>query len=236
MPDPSAGTDRTAAEAVEAVADERSWLTPGVAAVGATSLLSDAGHEIATSLLPSFLVSTLHAGPGALGAIEGTSDALLGLSKLAGGPLCNDPARRARVASGGYLGTAAATAAIGLATAVWQVAVLRALAWVSRGLRTPARDTLLVSLVPRTAYGRASGLERAGDNAGAMLGPLLASLLVAVVGVRQAIMFAIVPGVLAAASITFAAREARGRVASPPAAGHCRSTSASCGAPGCPGR
>jgi len=120
------------------------------------------GHQRAAT----FLTSTLHAGPGALGAIEGVSDALTGLSKLAGVPLANDPNRRAQLASGGYLGTALATGALGLATAVWQVAGLRALAWVSRGLRSPVRDTLLTSLVPPHAYGRAFGLERAGDNAG----------------------------------------------------------------------
>lgn len=60
--------------------------------------------------------------------------------------------------------TAFATAAIGLATAVWQVALLRALSWMSRGLRSPARDTLLVSLVPPAAFGRASGLERGGTT------------------------------------------------------------------------
>jgi len=187
----------------------RPWLTPGVAGVGAASFFSDAGHEIATSLLPTFLTSTLHAGPAALGAIEGTSDALIGLSKLAGGPLSNDPARRARLASGGYLGTAVATAGIALTTAVWQVAALRALAWISRGLRSPARDTLLVSLVPREAYGRATGVERAGDNAGAVLGPLLAAGLVTVVGIRYTIGLAIIPGLFAAVAITLAAREAR---------------------------
>ena len=62
------------------------WLSSGVADVAAASLFSDAGHELATSLLPTFLTSTLHSGPAALGAIEGVSDALTGLSKLAGGP------------------------------------------------------------------------------------------------------------------------------------------------------
>jgi MFS family permease len=193
---------------------EGSWLTPGVWSVGAASLCSDAGHEMTTSLLPTFLTSTLHAGPAALGAIEGVSDALVGLSKLAGGPLSSDPVRRGRLASGGYLVTAVATAAIGLAVAVWQVALLRAVAWVSRGLRSPARDTLLVSLVPRAAYGRASGLERAGDNAGALLGPLLAAALVGPLGVRTTMLLAFIPGVLAAAAITIAAREARRAVGS----------------------
>jgi len=189
------------------------WLTRGVISVGAASLGSDAGHELTTSLLPSFLTSTLHAGPAALGAIEGVSDALVGLSKLAGGPLSADPARRARLASGGYIVTAFATAGIGLAVAVWQVALLRAAAWMSRGLRSPARDSLLVSLVPRSAYGRASGVERAGDNAGALIGPLLASAVVGVLGIRHAMLLAFIPGLFAAAAITVAAREARRTVA-----------------------
>src|SRR5947199_3553897 len=118
------------------------WLTRGVVSVGGASFFSDTGHEMVTSVLPTFLTSTLHAGPSALGAIDGVADALTGLCKLAGGPLANEPARRGRLASGGYLGTAVATAAIGLATAVWQVAILRALAWVSRGIRSPARGML----------------------------------------------------------------------------------------------
>jgi MFS family permease len=191
------------------------WLSHGVLGVGGASLFSDSGHELATSLLPTFLTSTLHASPAALGAIEGVSDALVGVSKLAGGPLSNDPSRRARLASGGYLGTAIATAAIGLATAVWQVGVLRGLAWVSRGLRSPARDSLLISITPSGAYGRATGLERAGDNAGAVIGPLLASALVGLVGIRQAILLAIVPGILAAVAITVAAREARRTLSTP---------------------
>jgi MFS family permease len=190
-------------------AASRRWLSPGILGIGGASFLSDAGHEMVTSVLPTFLTSTLHSGPGALGAIDGVSDALTGLSKLAGGPLANDPRRRGRLASGGYLGTGIATAAIGLTTAVWQVGILRAFAWVSRGLRSPARDMLLTSLAPQHAYGRAFGLERAGDNAGAIIGPLAASGLVAWLGVRHAILLAVVPGILAAVSVTIAAREAR---------------------------
>jgi hypothetical protein len=86
------------------------WLTPGVLSVGAASLASDAGHDLTTSLLPTFLTSTLGAGPAALGAIEGVSDALIVLSKLAGGPLADESVRRTRLAAGGYLVTAVAIA------------------------------------------------------------------------------------------------------------------------------
>lgn len=121
--------------AAEAEGPDKNWLTPGVGSVAAASFFSDSGHEIATSVLPSFLTSVLHGSAASLGVIEGVSDALTGLAKLIGGPLANDPRRRRAMATGGYLVTALATAAIGMATAVWQVAILRALAWASRGVR-----------------------------------------------------------------------------------------------------
>jgi MFS family permease len=185
------------------------WLTPGVGAVGAASFFSDAGHEVTTSVLPAFLTSTLGASAAALGVIEGISDALIGAMKLIGGPWANDPQRRARITTGGYLGTAVATGAIGAAVTVWQVGALRAIAWLSRGLRSPARDALLASLSPSSAHGRAFGLERAGDNLGAVVGPLLAAGLVAWIGVRPTLYLAAIPGLLAAVAIIVAAREAR---------------------------
>jgi MFS family permease len=193
---------------------ETRWLTPGVGSVGAASLFSDLGHEMTTSVLPTFVTATLHSGPGALGVIEGVSDALVGVAKLAGGPLAAEPERRRTLVRSGYVGTALATGAIGLTVAIWQVAVLRAVAWVSRGIRSPARDAMLYSLVPDSAYGRASGLERAGDNLGAVGGPLLAALFIATVGIRPTLLIATIPRFAAAIAITIAAREARVRAAS----------------------
>lgn len=190
-------------------ASRRPWLTKGVGSVGLASFFSDAGHEIATSVLPSFVTVTLRSSAGALGLIEGVSDALTGIAKLLGGPLANDRSRRLRMASGGYVVTAAATGAIGLAAAVWQVGLLRATAWVARGVRSPARDAMLASLAPREAYGRAFGLERAGDNLGAVAGPLLAAGLVAWLGIRPTLYLSAIPGALAAIAIVVAAAEAR---------------------------
>ena len=78
------------------------WFTPGVAGIGVASLLADLGHEVPTSLLPSLLTSTLGAPASALGLIEGVSDGLAGVARLGGGALSDDPARRRRVAAGGY--------------------------------------------------------------------------------------------------------------------------------------
>jgi MFS family permease len=185
------------------------WLSPGVAGIGAASLLADVGHEVPTALLPSLVTSTLRAPAAALGLIEGVADGLAGVARLAGGALADDPTRRRQTAVGGYTATAVLSAGIGAAASVWQVGLLRAGAWVARGLRVPARNALLADLVPPGAYGRAYGFERAMDNLGAILGPLLALGLVALVGVRAAIGLSVIPGLLAAAAIVYAIRHTR---------------------------
>jgi MFS family permease len=180
-----------------------------VAGVGAASFFSDTGHEMTTAVLPAFLSSVLHTGPAALGGIEAVSDALMGVAKLAGGPIADHPGWRARTARGGYLGTAALGGPIGLTVAVWQVIALRAGSWIARGLRSPSRDALLAAIAPTAARGRAFGLERAGDNLGAVAGPLLAAALLAVIGVRGTLLVAAVPGLFAAVAISITARHAR---------------------------
>ena len=182
------------------------WLTPGVRGIGAASLLADLGHEVPTSLLPSFLTATLGAPASALGLIEGVSDGLAGVARVGGGALADDPQRRRAAAVGGYTVTAVMSGLIGTATAAWQVGLLRAGAWTARGLRVPARNALLADVVPAAAYGRAYGFERAMDNLGAIGGPLLALGLLQLVSVRTAILLSIVPGLLAVFAVLYAIR------------------------------
>jgi MFS family permease len=191
---------------VDRAAEDERWLTGGVGAIGVASLLSDAGHEIPTALLPSLLTSTLGAPAAALGLIEGIADAASGVAKLAGGAIADDPARRGPTAVGGYTGTAILSSTVGLATNAAQVALLRAGAWTARGIRGPSRNAILADVVPAAAYGRAFGFERAMDNLGAIAGPLLALLLVSLTSVRTAILLSIVPGLLAALAMLYAAR------------------------------
>lgn len=182
------------------------WLNRGVAGIGVASFFSDVSHEVPTALLPALLTSTLGAPAAALGVIEGVADGVAGAAKLAGGALADDPANRRATAMGGYTATAILSALIGVAQTVWQVGVLRTGAWLTRGLRTPSRNALLTDVVPREAYGRAYGFERAMDNLGAIVGPLLALGLIAVIGLREAILLSVIPGLLATAAIFVAIR------------------------------
>jgi MFS family permease len=194
------------AEPPEASRGPRAWMSPGVAGIGLASFFSDAGHEISTALLPDLLSGTLGAPASVLGLIEGVSDGAAGAAKLAGGALADAPSRRRPIALGGYTTTAVLVSLTSLATSAWHVGVLRAGAWAARGARGPARNAILADLVPRSAYGRAYGFERAMDNLGAIAGPLLAIVLVGLVGVRNAIAISIIPGLLATVSIFYAVR------------------------------
>jgi MFS family permease len=186
--------------------DRSAWLAPGVMGIGAASFLADVGHEVPTALLPRLLTTTLGAPAAALGLIEGIADGLAGVARLVGGALADEPEQRRATAVGGYTSTAVATALIGAAQGVWQVGVLRAAGWAARGLRVPARNALLADAVDSRVYGRAYGFERAMDNLGAIVGPLLAIALVAAFSVRAAILLSVVPGLLAALAIVYAIR------------------------------
>ena len=183
-------------DAVATGPDER-WLTRGVAGIGAASLLSDLGHEVPTALLPRFLTATLGAPAAALGLIEGIADGCAGVARFAGGALADDPERRRR-GRGRRLhrhrGLLVADRRHDRRLAGRRLARGRLVVARPAG---PARNALLADVVPPEAYGRAYGFERAMDNLGAIGGPLLAIALVALVGVRTAMLVSVIPGLLA---------------------------------------
>ncbi len=110
--------------------------------------------------------------------------------------------RRKPLASIGYLVTAVGIAAIGLCATAWQVMLCRVAAWVGRGTRSAPRDVLVSEAAPPEAVGKAFGMERAGDALGAVIGPLLAVVLLARgVSSRHVMFVSLLPGLLAFLSI-----------------------------------
>jgi MFS family permease len=184
------------------------WLNRTTLGFSLASLLSDVSHELATAVLPAFLVS-LGAGPAALGWIEGSADGLSAVAKLWGGVAADRVRRRKPLASIGYLVTGVGTAAIGLCANAWQVMVCRVVAWIGRGSRGPARDVLMAEGSPKEAHGRAFGLERAADATGAVVGPLMAMTLLAQgIPPRQLMLVSLVPGLLAFLAVALLVVEA----------------------------
>lgn len=191
------------------------WINAGLLGIVLATFFSDVSHEMCTAVLPLYL-STIGLGPAALGVVEGVADLLVCLAKLGGGLVGHRLECKKPWTAGAYLVTAIATAAISVAGSLLMVASLRSLAWIARGFRSPLRDFLLADAVEPTHYGRAYGLERAGDMLGAAVGPLLAALFLYLgVDFRLVIAVTVVPGVLAAASLFFLARERVAPIAKP---------------------
>ncbi|HXJ34446.1 MAG TPA: MFS transporter [Candidatus Eisenbacteria bacterium] len=179
------------------------WLNRTVLAFGVASLLSDAGHETATAVLPLFLVS-LGGSAASLGFVEGISDALSTAAKLLAGWYSDGLRHRRPIGVVGYAATGIGMAALALARVPSQVLGVRAASWVGRGMRGPVRDAMLAEAVPATARGRAFGFHRAMDTVGAVLGPLLALLLLGRFGYRTIFLATLVPGILSIAAFASA--------------------------------
>jgi len=186
----------------------KSWLNRTVLGVGLTSLFSDWSHETATAILPAFLAA-IGAGPGWLGAIEGIADGLSSFSKLAAGHYTDRLKHRKPLAVFGYAVTAISTASFAFATHAYHVLIGRTVAWLGRGVRSPARKALLAADVPPNAYGRAFGLERFMDTLGAIAGPLTALWLLEKTGhnYHKIFLWTLLPGLMAAASFWLLVRE-----------------------------
>lgn len=176
------------------------------------SLFSDASHETVTSVLPAYLAS-MGAAAAALGAIEGIADGLSSLAKLYGGWLADRVQRRKIVCASGYSVMALAPLIIAAALSWPIVLVGRVVAWISRGVRTPARKALLAEAVTPETRGRAFGFERAMDTTGAIIAPLMVlALMRAGFSHREVIYFSVIPAVLAVLGIVFFVRETPGRI------------------------
>ena len=185
------------------------WLNSTVLGIGVASLFSDVGHEMATTAMPA-LLATLGVSSAVLGLIEGLSDGLSSFAKLFSGLYSDKLQKRKPLAVVGYFVTASGMASFALATQWWHVLLGRAFGWLGRGARTPVRNVLLTEATTPETYGRAFGLERAMDSAGAVLGPSAALLLLAALGSAHfhwLFAFTLIPGILAALCIAFLVRE-----------------------------
>lgn len=186
----------------------KTWLNRTVLGVGLTSLFSDWSHEIATAVLPAFLAS-VGGGPAWLGAIEGVADGLSSFTKLAAGHFTDRLKHRKPLALAGYAITTLATSMFAAATHAVHILFGRSAAWFGRGIRTPARKTLMAADVPPEAYGRAFGFERLLDTTGAIAGPLTALWLLERTGhsYRTVFLWTLVPGMAAVAAFWLLVRE-----------------------------
>lgn len=184
-------------------------LPPLVRALALVSLLTDAASEMIYPLLPVFLTSVLGASPAMLGALEGAAESTASLLKLASGWYSDRIRRYTPLVLIGYTIASAVRPFISVARNALDVVALRLIDRTAKGIRGAPRDALLAASVAPEQRGRAFGFHRAGDHLGAVIGPLIAWVLLQRLHLpmRTVFMLSAVPGALAVLTIVIAVRD-----------------------------
>jgi MFS family permease len=150
-------------------------------------------------IVPIFLTSVLHASIPVVGFIEGTAEATAAITKFLFGAYSDYIQRRKPFVIAGYSFAAASKVLIGLAYLWPLVLFARFIDRLGKGMRTAARDSLLLENAKESNRGLIFGFHRAFDSLGAVVGPLVALVLLVLLkeNIRLTFLVAFVPAVIA---------------------------------------
>jgi len=193
------------------MADEKR-ISPTVYVLGVVSFLTDVSSEMIFPILPLFLTMVLGAGKEVLGLIEGIADSTASLVEIFSGYFSDKSGKRKQFVIAGYGISSLVKVAIALSTTWWQVLIARGLERVGKGIRESPRDALIASSTGAEVRGKAFGIHRAMDSAGAIIGPIIAYLILLQFGslepgYRTVFLAALVPAFLAVLVISLFVRE-----------------------------
>jgi MFS family permease len=182
-----------------------------------TSLLNDISSDMILNLVPLFLANVLGVSTAVIGLIDGIAETTASLLKGYFGVLSDKLGKRKVLAVSGYALSAVAKPILYFATTWVGVLAVRFTDRVGKGIRTAPRDALIADSLEENQRGIAFGLHRAGDTAGAMIG-LIVALLVVLGLQSQAldlnretfqtlVLLSLIPGFLSVLVLAFGARE-----------------------------
>ena len=153
-------------------------LPRNVWAVSITSFFTDISSEMIINILPLFLNNVLGIRTNIIGLIEGVAEATASILKLVSGWLSDKIRQRKWLAVIGY-GISAISKPFFYYAGSW--GVVAGVRWadrVGKGVRTAPRDALVADSVNECQRGLAFGLHRAADTGGAVVGIILALVVV----------------------------------------------------------
>ena len=175
----------------------KTWLTRNLILLTLVSLAQDAASELLYPLLPILLTGVIGAAPLALGLIEGCAEAAAGFTKLISGKSSDRLGRKPFVISG-YSLAGVGKALVVVATS-WPLVFLgRVTDRIGKGMRGAPRDALISDSVDKAHLGKAFGFHRTGDNIGAVIGPGIALIGLAMLDgdVRAVAKWALIPAII----------------------------------------
>ncbi len=157
-------------------------VSPVVLYLGLTSLFTDVSSEMVSTVLPVYLVLYLQFSPLQFGILDGLYQGVSALVRMAGGLAADRWGRHKEVAAGGYALSAICKLGLLAAGGAWTALAGVVVAdRIGKGIRTAPRDALISLNSDPRDLGAAFGVHRALDTLGALLGPLLAFALLALV-------------------------------------------------------
>ncbi len=178
--------------------------------LGFTSLLNDTSSEMIHAVLPLFLTTSLGASVLTVGAIEGIAEATASILKVFSGAISDYWQRRKGLAVLGYGLSTAMKPLFLIASSPALVLLARLGDRIGKGIRVAPRDALVADATDASNRGAAYGLRQSLDTIGAILGPLLALVLMNTTHSFQSIFaLALIPGFLAVAVLFLGVREPR---------------------------
>ncbi len=191
--------------------DERKDARRNIFFVGLVSFFNDYASEMIYSLLPLFLTTVLKAGAASLGIIEGVAETTASILKFFSGYWSDKYKRRKPIFVAGYSISNVVRPLIGAAGAWWHVLLLRFSDRIGKGIRTAPRDALLADSAESGKRGITFGFQRAMDNAGAILGPLSAALILPLIDNNLSTLFYLsaIPGVVVLIIVFFFVKEVK---------------------------
>lgn len=160
--------------------------------LGLTSLFTDISSEMISTVLPIYLLFVLRVGTLQLGMVDGLYQGTSALVRIWAGTIADRGGRHKEVAVAGYGISAICRLGLllagpGLAPVLGAVLADRA----GKGIRTGPRDALISLSSTREGLAAAFGVHRALDTAGAMVGPVVAFSILALMPGRFDTVFAI---------------------------------------------
>ncbi len=160
------------------------------------SFFTDLSTEMILGILPIYLIRELGTSRSMLGLIEGFGESVSYTSRTLSGAVSDWCGRRKVFVLLGYTLSTVSKPFFALSTIWTQGLVVRVIDRLGKGVRTAPRDALLSDSVKRKV-GRAFGLHRSADQAGAIVGPLLAFALIPLIGIRGILWISFIPGTVA---------------------------------------
>lgn len=172
-------------------------------ALGVVSLLNDIAGDAVSPLLPAF-VASVGGGPETSGLIEGVADATASGLQLVSGFLSDRTGKLKGLTFGGYAIANLLRPLLSVASAWWQILVIRFGDRVGKGMRGAPRDALVADAAPEALRGASYGLHRGFDHTGAVAGPALAYVMLSHgLSVRAVFAWTAVAGVLCLSVLGF---------------------------------